>query len=400
MDILLLTQVLPYPPDSGPKVKTYYLIRYLAQNHRVTLVSFTRGPQEDDIRALRKYCAEVHTVPMTRSHLRDGFALVESVLTGKAWMMVRDRRQAMQNLVDRLSARKSFDIVHADQMNMAQYALRVKGARRVLDAHNALWQLYQRVAETTQPGPFQWLIQRDWRFIKRYEGQMCRAFDTVLTVSDSDRKALEEAARTPLVAAVIPIAVDTGAEAVIERSAQADHILHIGTMYWPPNIEGVQWFINEVFPLVRSGRPQAVFDVVGARPPEELLRQSQPGSGITITGYVPDVSEYLQKAGVFVVPLLAGSGMRVKILEALARGLPVVTTTIGCEGIAVRDGEHLLVADTPIEFAAAILRVLEDPGLAQRLGRQGRALIEECYDYRVAYRPLETVYQPLSANPT
>lgn len=392
MRVLLLTQVLPYPPDSGPKVKTWNVLKYLARQHEVTLASFIRGDQSAEVDVLRRYCRAVHTIPMTRSPILDGLALLHSLAIGQPWMMVRDDRAAMRRLVDRLAAETHFDIAHADQLNMAQYAARVPGARKVLDAHNALWLLYKRLAETMPAGPRRWLLERDWRLLKDYEGRLVREFDAVLAVSGEDRAALIEAAGGPRDITVIPIAVDTDEIPVVSRAPQAHHLLHLGTMYWPPNIDGMLWFVNEVYPLIRAQRPDVGLDIVGARPPQALTALNGNGWNIHVTGYVNDPGPYLERAGVFIVPLRAGGGMRVKILEALARGLPLVTTTLGCEGIAVEHGRHVLIADTPEAFARETLRLLNDRALADELGRQGRRLIEAVYDYRAACQPLDALY--------
>jgi glycosyltransferase involved in cell wall biosynthesis len=399
MKILLLTQVLPYPPDSGPKVKTWNVVKYLAQHHDVTLASFVRGDQSEDVQRLKRYCSAVHTIPMQRAAWRDGWYMLRSFMTHRPFMIIRDDRAAMRQLVDRLAAETHFDIAHADQLNMAQYAARVPGARKVLDAHNALWLLYERLWQTMKPGPKKWLLDRDWRLLKRYEGRVCQEFDAVLAVSEEDKLALSEAireagqgARSILDITVIPIAIDADEVRPAPRQPGASHILHIGTMYWPPNIDGILWFIREVYPLIRAQRPTAVFDVVGARPPREIADLSRDGTGIHVTGYVEDVTPYLEQAGVMVVPLRAGGGMRVKILNALAQGLPIVSTSLGCEGIQVAPGRDILVADSPQDFAEAVLRVLDDPALAMRLGDNGRQLAEYQYDYRRACLPLDTVY--------
>ncbi len=396
MQVLLLTQVLPYPPDSGPKVKTWNVLKYLARQHEVTLVSFVRGDQLAEVERLRRYCRAVHTVPMMRSPIHDGLALLRSLSIGQPWMMVRDDRGAMRQLVDRLATTTRFDVVHADQLNMAQYAVRVPGARKVLDAHNALWLLYKRLAATMRPGPRRRLLERDWRLLKDYEGRLVREFDEVLAVSDEDKAALLEAAGQPRDITVIPIAVDTDEILPVTRHETANHLLHIGTMYWPPNIDGMWWFIREVYPLIRARRPEVILDVVGARPPEDLLALNGDGKGVNVAGYVPDPAPYLERAGVFIVPLRAGGGMRVKILEALARGLPLVTTTLGCEGIAVEHGRHVLIADTPEAFARETLHLLENRALADELGRNGRRLVEDLYDYRAACRPLDGLYQSVT----
>jgi glycosyltransferase involved in cell wall biosynthesis len=391
MNVLMLSQVLPYPPDSGPKIKTYNMIKYLAQRHRVTLVSFIRGDQSEHARHLEQYCESVHTVPIVRGAMRDAWYMVLSFVTGQPFMMLRDDRKAMRNLIDELSARHQFDIAHADQLNMGQYAERIPGAFKILDAHNALWLLYKRLWETMSSGLRKWLLGRDWRMLKTYEGRLVREFDAVLAVSHEDKIALQEAAGETVDIAVIPIAVDTEEVAVVEREPSPRHILHIGTMYWPPNIDGVNWFIQEIYPSIRQQRPDVQFDVVGSRPPAELLALNDADLGINVTGYVKDPIPYQQRAAVMVVPLLAGGGMRVKILNALAEGIPIVSTTLGYEGIEVTPGQDILVGDTPEAFAAEVLRVLNDPDLGRQLAANGRCLAEEKYDYRKACPPLDTV---------
>jgi glycosyltransferase involved in cell wall biosynthesis len=399
MRVLLLTQVLPYPPDSGPKVKTWNVLKSLARTHQVTLVSFVRGDQSGAVAQLRSVCQDVHTVPMTRGWAQDAVALGRSLTGGAPWVILRDDRAGMRQLVDRVAGSQPFDLVHADQLNMAQYALRVEGARRLLDAHNALWLLYDRLAETTRNPATRWLFRRDARLLQQYEGEMCRRFDTVLTVTDIDRHALLQAAESTgqgqngTDPRVIPIAVDTEELHFRRRSGSANHILHIGTMFWPPNVDGIRWFVDAVLPLVRRERPDVEFDVLGANPPAEMLAWNTNGRGVRVAGYVDDPSPYLGSAAVFVVPLLAGGGMRVKILTAMAQGLPVVSTTVGCEGIDVVPGRHLLVADTAEEFAAATLRLLTQPQLAEELGLNGRKLVEQRYSLPHLAVQLEEAYQ-------
>jgi glycosyltransferase involved in cell wall biosynthesis len=392
VNVLLLTQVLPFPPDSGPKVKTWNLIKWLARHHDITLASFVRDETSRELDALRRYCRAVHAVPMRRGALRDAGCLLASLASGESFLMRRDHRAAMQDLVQRLARATQFDIVHADQLNMAQYAARVAGVRTVLDAHNALWVLYRRLAEQTPPGPRKWLLAREWRRLREYEGRAGRAADTVLAVSTEDRDALAEAIGSGRAITVLPIAVDVDEIQPLRRRPAADRIVHLGTMYWPPNVDAVRWFAERVYPRVRAARPDVGFDVIGARPPREIRALADGANGIHVAGYVADPSASLERA-VVVVPVQAGSGMRVKILTALAQALPVVSTTVGCEGIAVEPGVHLLVADDPADFAAATLRLLNDRAAADQLGVNGRRLIEERYDYRQVYAPLDRIYE-------
>lgn len=390
--VLLLCQVVPFPPDSGPKVKTWNLLKWLGTQHEVTLVAFARGESARELDALRRHCRAVHTVPMHRGILRDAWFLAASLRSGRPWVIARDARRAMHRLVAGVASRTTFDVVHVDQLNMAQYASDVAGAFTVLDTHNALWVLYRRLAAAAPAGPRKLLLEREWQRLRAYEGEVGQRVDAVLAVSDADRAGLAEVIGADRPITVLPIAVDPDEFTLLQRAPDADRIVHVGTMFWPPNVEAVRWFLDTVWPRIRAARANAEFDIVGARPPRVLRAQAR-RSGAHCTGYIGDPTPYLRRAGVVVVPLLAGSGMRVKVLSALAQGLPVVSTTLGCEGIAVEAGRHLLIADTPAAFAEATLRLLGDRALADELGRNGRRLIETHYDYRRVYAGLDPVYE-------
>jgi len=393
MKILFLTQVLPYPPNSGPKFKTWNVLKYLSRRHQVVLVSFVREEKRESLEAIRALGIEVHTVPMKRGVARDiGFALW-SLLTGQPFMIVRDTRSGMSRLIHELCREHQFHVVHVDQLNMAPYASAIPQAVRVLDAHNALWVLYKRLAEVTRTGPTSWLLNRDWRLLRAYEGQVCREFDHVIAVSSIDKAALAQAAGSDADISVIPITVDMAELNAVDRSSDDGHILHIGTMYWPPNSEGVLWFLERVWPLIRARDEDVVFDIVGARPPQAIVELGRLDECVRVHGFVDDPQVYLQSARVMIVPLRAGSGMRVKILEGLARGIPIVTTSLGVEGIEAQSGKHLIVADSVESFADGVLQLLQNRGRAEALAAAGRALVERNHDYRRILRKLDSVYQ-------
>jgi glycosyltransferase involved in cell wall biosynthesis len=403
MRVLLLTQVLPYPPDSGPKVKTFNLLRYLAEHHEVTLVSLVRSQAEAArARALQPYCAEVYTIPLVRSKLRDAFYLLRSMLTGESFIVIRDTSSTLQRLLADLAGRSQFDIVHADQLTMAQFALDLPAGARILDEHNAVWGITRRMAERHGLGPRRLFLDLETRRLRRYEAQVCGRFERVLTVSEPDswalRLGMQEAGLAEQAADrfdTVPIAVDTEAEQPVTREHSPRTILSMATMFWPPNVEGVLWFALQVYPLIKAECGEARFAVVGARPPQRVRRLAEEDPSIEVTGYVDDPRPYLESSAALIVPVHAGGGMRVKILEALARGIPVVSTTIGYEGIELTPGEHLLVGDSPQEFAAAVVQLLQSPALGRRIARSGRALVERHYDWRVVNPRVGEVYERL-----
>jgi hypothetical protein len=314
MRILLLTQILPFPPDSGPKVKTYHLLLHLARRHEVTLVSLVRSEQEATRAVdLHGLCAEVHTVLLRRSRPRDAYHLAASALLGDSFLMRRDDSPELRSLLERLTRRTRFDIVHADQLNMAQFAVDLPANARVIDQHNAVWTIVQRMAGHS--GYAKRLgLELEARRLRRYEARICARFDGMLAVSEPDLAFLRLAADELGVAlpptAVIPIAVDALGAPPVTRMASPTHILSMATMFWPPNVDGVLWFAREVYPLVRAAVPAAQFAVVGARPPASVRRLAEADPSIQVAGYVEDPRPYLEQAAALIVPVRAGGGMR------------------------------------------------------------------------------------------
>ena len=393
MRILLLTQIVPYPADSGPKIKTLNVLRHLAEHHDVHLVSFARSPAEvEAAEVLRRWCVTVDTVPLRRSRLLDLKTLAEAVVRRRSFLVERDASDLMRARIDQLLQQFSFDAVHADQLTMGQFAVDLPVPLRVLDEHNAVWTIVRRVAGQAGWWPWRIPVELEWRNLRRYEGALCREFDRVLVVSDGDRRDLEAAAKSGLRAEVVPITVDTDELPFSPPPDTARHILSVATMFYPPNIEGVNWFARHVFPTVRRNVAGTQFFIVGARPPAGIRQLGAHDTGIEVTGYVADLESYFRQCAMLAVPLHSGSGMRVKILEAFSRGIPVVATTIGIEGIDARHGEHLLVADTADDFALAVLAVLRDPTAARHRAVAARRLVDERYNRSHTLSALETIY--------
>jgi glycosyltransferase involved in cell wall biosynthesis len=237
--------------------------------------------------------------------------------------------------------------------------------------------------------------------VKHYEGILTREFDHTLAVTDVDRQylleAVQEVDRSAVAACaekitVIPISVDTQLLQPIQRNLGSKNILTLGTLHYPPNADGIRWFIQEVFPRIRREEPQVNLVIVGKNPPRDFVQfAAENPQNVKVTGYVPDLKPYLADAALLVIPVRAGSGMRVRILEALAEGMPVVTTTIGLEGIEAAPGEDVLVADTPSAFAEAVLALLRNTALQDKLAQNSRRLAEARYDWRVVLKKLDEV---------
>lgn len=406
MRILFLTQILPYPPDAGPRVKTWNVLRYLVRcGHEVHLASFVRSDEELYLDEVRRFCASVSAVPLKRSRPIDVFAWARSNFTGRPFIIERDDTRAMRAVVKEIVRTMGFEAVHADQLSMAQFALVARDAAEnppllVLDAHNAVWKIVERMKGQLH-AVLRPVIEVESRRTKTYEGRIVRAFDRILAVSEPDQAALAEVAtdrtngddRASLTdrITVVPIAVDTHDRAPVVSDPASRNILALGTLHYPPNADGVRWFAQAVFPLVRAAEPEATLTIVGKKPPADIKRLADDVS-IEVTGYVNELAPYLERAAMMAVPVRAGGGMRVRILDGFACGIPMVTTTVGLEGIEAEPGRDILLADTVSEFAAAVVELLRDADLRARLAANGRSLVAEKYDWQIALQPLDEIY--------
>jgi polysaccharide biosynthesis protein PslH len=407
MRILLLTQIIPYPPNAGPRVKTWHVLRYLAQQgHDVTLVSFVRPEEEEFVPTVRALCRAVYTVPIHRSRVRDLGYLLRSNLTGRPFLIERDDLKPMRQLVRRLLATETFDVLHADQLTMTQFVLPEEVVRAgdkrpftIFDAHNATWTISDRLLANL-PAVLKPVLHLETGRLQRYEGMLVSRFDHTMVVIEEDKPALMVALPPGVAAAdiarrmsVIPITIDIDNLQPVVRQAGSRNIMTLGSLTYPPNADGIRWFLQEVFPLVQQQAPDITLTIIGKSPPEDFVQAAaaQPGV-IEVTGYVPDLQPYMERATLMVVPVRAGSGMRVRLLEAFARAMPAVTTTIGLEGIEATHEREVLVADTSTDFAAQTVRLLNDPALQQTLGENGRLLAATKYHWQAALRQMDAVY--------
>ena len=403
MRILFLSQVLPYPLDAGPKIRAYFTLRHLAGRHQIVLLSFSRESDTPAaVRHLREICAHVETAPMTRSVVHEAWSGARSLVTGEPFLISRDRRSRMLEAVEEVVAKHGpFDAVHADQLWMAPYATHARrcapnaaSLRLILDQHNAVFQIPRRMA-LDEPN----LLKRKFlgyesEKMARYEIQACGEFDHVVFVTPQDRAALRsrglpEAPETR--ESIIPISVEAPALPDRRPPGSARRVTFLGGLHWPPNADGVQWFIRDVWPLVRARAAGSVFTVVGKLP--AAFRGLCPDASVDFRGYVEDPEPILADTSVFVVPLRSGGGMRVKILDAWSRAIPVVSTTVGAEGLELRNGENILLADDPRTFADEVVRLLNDPEMAVEAGAQGRRTVESHYDWRREYAAWDRVYR-------
>jgi sugar transferase (PEP-CTERM/EpsH1 system associated) len=408
LKVLFLTPQVPYPPQQGAALRNWGFISGLATRHEVAALSFLapgqplpafsgQAPQPDD--PLRTAC-RIETVPFPVRTLRD--RLYDILTTRQPDMALRLVSEVYsRRLVDWL-ADECFDVLQIGGIEMAPYLDIAKSARSqprlVFDNLNCEYLLQKRAFLTDLRAPLRWpgaaysFVQ--WQRLRRYEAQVCRAADQVLAVSDVDAAMLQELV-PGLDVTVVPNGVDTLTYrpefAGLEPRMPEEALVFTGTMDFRPNVDAVLWFARQVLPRVRAERPGVHFFVVGQRPHRRLdSLQSDPA--ITLTGWVKDPRPYIAQAAVYVAPLRIGGGTRLKLLEAMAMGKPVVATSLGAEGYPVTDGRELLLADTPEDFATTVLALLRASEWRAELGQAGRRFVEQWYDWQAIVPRLEAVY--------
>ena len=418
MNILFLTPQLPYPPQKGTALRNWGLIAGLSRRHRVSLLSFLApGQDHHPASTLAAACARVETVPQPVRPLSR--RLRDLALTRQPDMALRlASEEYAQRLADWL-AREMFDVVHIEGIELAPYLdvieatpPRFGGAGGglpliIFDDHNCEYLLQKRTFLTDLRAPARWpgaaysFVQ--WQRLRRYEAHVCRRADRVLAVSDADAAALQSLV-PGLTVAVIPNGIDTQTyrPPISNLQSPISNLVFTGTMDFRPNVDAVLWFVQRVLPRVRAELPGVHFVVVGQHPHRRLdpLRENP---AVTLTGWVEDTRPYIARAAVYVAPLRMGGGTRLKLLEAMAMGKAVVATRLGAEGYPVTDGRELLLADTPADFAAAVVALLRAPERRAELGRVARAFVEQRYDWRVIVPRVEAVYEakhkPQTPNP-
>lgn len=400
--VLAVTSELPWPLNSGGHLRTFYLLRALARNvGETTLVVPIAGDRTRDIDVLRDAGLDVHAVDVGgRTRTGEARRGLTAVLRSEPYVFYhRHNWPRVAAALERLRAERVPNVLYLDHLDSFQYADRHVGAvPRVLDLHNVYSTLVERSAVARHPWEAA-VLRREARLVRETERRAVTSVDLTLSVSDDDAAVFREWAARRV--AVVPNGVDaaTYADLPVGRPRVANpRLLFLGALSWAPNAAAANILATEILPRVRDTHPCAEAHIVGRAPTPDVLALAHL-PGVHVFGDVPDVRPYLAESTLLVVPLDAGGGTRLKILEAFAAGLPVVSTPVGCEGLEVVDGIHLAIAERP-HLAATITRVFDDEGLCRMMAQRARALVEASYDWRsIGTRATEAIAGVLDRQP-
>ncbi|MBO9307342.1 glycosyltransferase [Thermomicrobium sp.] len=392
MRILVVSPVLPYPDRSGGAIRIAQLLRALAREHELTLLA--SKPARVDPEEARAALDPITLIPVSA-----GWVIGEGPTTAKRLWQARSlvsSRSALYwilagPLLDALRRLdwQRFDIVQVEYSLLGLLPL-PRSLPLVVDAHNLEYRVLERISQRSG-----WLrglwVRRECQRVRREEITAWRQAALCLAVSRVDAEEMRRFAARRV--AVIPNGVDARQTPFLPLdAAEPDHIVFVGNLRYWPNVDGVLWFVRKVWPAVRARIPSARFSIVGYDPPSALGMLSAI-EGVRLVGTVPAVTPWLARASVVVVPLLAGSGTRLKILEAFAAGRPVVTTSLGLEGIDAEPGRHVIVADDAASFASAVVDLLASSQRRAALAEAARRLVEQLYDWDRIGEQLRAVYR-------
>jgi glycosyltransferase involved in cell wall biosynthesis len=388
MRILVCAAEAPLPPINGARLQLRHLCEELAPRHEITVVAYRRPDQDGEAPA----GVDLRTLDLARrsTPARAGLALRAAVLREpRAALMLAPR---MARELQRMSPARDFDVAHVAGSQLAPLAPALGGLPAILAALDA-WHLNVAAAARTGPVPLRILRRVDLDIARRFSATAYRPFAGVVMVSEEDARAARALDPT-LRVDVVPNGVDTEHFAPDPGTIREPGLIVMtGAMQWAPNVEAARLLATAVLPRVRARRPDARLAIVGRAPAAAVLRLAEL-EHVEVTGEVPDLRPWLRRAEVFAAPMVSGTGIKNKLLEALACGTPSVATPLACQGLRMTHaGGELLVASTVDELAGAIVTLLDDPDLRARLGLAGRAAVVEHHGWRATAAAYEAIYQ-------
>jgi sugar transferase (PEP-CTERM/EpsH1 system associated) len=397
MNVLWLTYGLPYPADAGARIRDFHLIREAARTSRIHLFSLLPPGDSTDVGQLRDFCKSIETFVLRQPlPARQFVSFIRWSLARRPIAVFPFYCAEVASRLQDIIAREKIHVFQIEHSLLAAYldaAPREGGCRTVLSLHNVCFEQYRQMARLDVGLAARALYRLKAFAMRNAERHYLPRFDCCVVVSTADRELLQRT--LPEVrAVVIENGVDCARLESLPEASSGSGLLFAGVMGYPPNADGVMLFARSILPRIRVFVPDVKLLVVGHAPPARVKALGRE-PGIEVTGYVNDILPYYRLAKVIVIPLRAGGGTRLKILEAMALGRAVVSTTIGCAGLEVRHRVHLLIADDPQQFADCVVQLLGDDALRAELAANARRLVEERYDWANIGRRLALAHREI-----
>ncbi len=397
MRVLFISRWYPYPPDNGSRIRVFNLIRQLSRQHEITLVSFVENPVSPArVAEMESYCHSVHTVPYRQFNSSRLKALL-GIFSTRPRSEVDTYSREMHDLVKGAGANTPFDVVIASQRDCAPYALLLKHTPRVFEEVELATIHEQFICQRNLVSRIRYGLT--WWKYARYVSRLLFRFDGCTVVSEQEQELILSITRDSQPPVIVPNGVDLAINSGTFGAVQPDTLIYSGALTYDANFDAMEFFLRDVFPAVKVQRPNATLRITGGYAGVPIERLAL-GDGVELTGYLDDIQSAVAQSWACVVPLRVGGGTRLKILEAMALGTPVVSTSKGAEGLQVTPGKDILISDDPGDFARTLVRLFEDEGLRRKLSAAGRRLVEEKYSWEMCVRRLEQLLYRVAGQET
>lgn len=399
MRILLLTPFVPHKRlGHGTTTVASNYVDYFSRRHELSILTFYHIPEHlEQAREVAGRCVYFKAFPFRLSRLKKEVRRLTTLLNGQPLILSSLDDRSMRSQMKRLLREGSFDVVHMDTAPMGAYVDLTVGTRAasiLLEMDVTIKTLERKYRLEPSWAKRLW-YRREWQALRRHEPALCEKFDLVYTVSSEDRALLLSLKRT-LNVSVLRFGADDDLFEIPPKTSNDCMLVFVGWYGHGPNVDAAVHFCTSIFPLIQARIPHAKIHLVGGSPPraiQELAKQPN----VVVTGWVPDITAQLALADVGVVPLRSGGGIKTKTLEMMAAARPIVTTGIGCEGLAVSSGEHVFVADDPVEFASRVVELLRDDSLRKSMAVKARALAQREHRWDAIFAQVEHDYERLLA---
>ncbi len=405
MKLLFVTSSLPHALSGhGGGVLLFQTIRQLTKNHEVVLVSFCDREEQKLVTDLKASLSiDVHSVPRGKGAQESFlftlylvfnrlFQLVRSLFLWQPYVVSKYYHPRMGRLIKNVTSEKRFDIVQFEYTHMGQYSKFVHHGKIVLDeidvTYRPAYRLYKKQKNVVKKF-FSWV---EWCRWKTYETFVIKTCNHVLTITEQDKVLLEWLTKNTSIS-YFRRGVDIPEGSHSKRNRKT--ILFLGSFSHQPNVDAARWLVHEIFPQVQKIHSDAICYIIGKNPPQDVIEASKQNTAIKALGFVQDISEYLQSCSIFVAPLRFGGGVKIKTLEAMAHGIPVVTTKIGAEGIDGISSENVILGETAEKIATQICSLFDNPIKAEQVGRNGYENIKHHYSWDVVIPRLEKIYDSI-----
>lgn len=386
-----------HPLDTGGKIRTYNMLKELKKKHHITYIALAPLETKDENKQKAvEYCQEAIWIPWEETS-KDNYKLYielfqNMLFSDLPYAVQKYQSLEMQEYIERLDCPGNYDIIICDFLIPSVNIKKPLATPSLLFQHNVESLIWKRRYDNAK-GIKRGYLYNQWKRMEQYEKKGCLLFDGVATVSMNDSNILKKEFGLANVIGDVPTGVDISYFKPIEAAKRHGSIVFSGSMDWDPNEDAVLYFMKEIYPLIKKKAPYASFTVVGRNPSQRLKSLNKLDSSINITGTVEDVRPYLTESEVYVVPLRIGGGTRIKIFEAMAMALPVVSTSIGAEGLSVKNGENILLSDQPEEFADNVIKLLQDQKNREEIGEKALTLIQKRFSWGAVTEVFETLCQ-------